>query len=373
MRNITVIMKPTSECNLRCRYCYHASTNYEAGIMSENVLEAIISKVQSEYNDIMYVWHGGEPLLCGLDFFRKALQLEYKYTRDPMRIRNCIQTNGTLLSQEVLQFCLENRISVTVSLDGPGELNCCRQQTEMVETNIAQAQNSGVPISMLSVINHYNVDHMIDIYRYAQEKKIPLKMNPVFKLNPTDHEDYLVDGETYVAEFQKLFDYWLYDPKATGSIEPIMQFLKMYFEKKGTECIYGSCLYHWLSFMHDGSVYPCGRTYPSQYQLGNIMDVSSIQQVYETDAYRELTIASILRRQQCAEQCAYFGICNGGCNSSCMAEGNLAVPNSENCKVFQGCFGYVCAKLDEILRTSNLTGVNAIITELLRRFPLNAD
>lgn len=117
MRQITVIMKPTSECNLRCRYCYHANTDYETGIMTEEVLDAIISKVQSEYNDIVYVWHGGEPLLCGLDFFRKALQLEHKYIRDPMRIRNCIQTNGILLSKEVLQFCLENRISVTVSLD----------------------------------------------------------------------------------------------------------------------------------------------------------------------------------------------------------------------------------------------------------------
>ena len=87
MRQITVIMKPTSECNLRCRYCYHANTDYETGIMTEKVLDAIISKVQSEYNDIVYVWHGGEPLLCGLDFFRKALQLEHKYIRDPMRIR----------------------------------------------------------------------------------------------------------------------------------------------------------------------------------------------------------------------------------------------------------------------------------------------
>lgn len=86
---------------------------------------------------------------------------------------------------------------------------------------------------MLSVINRYNVDHMIEIYRYAQERSIPLKMNPVFKVNAADHEEYLIDSATYVKNFQKLFDYWLCDSKATGNIEPIMQFLRMYFEKRG--------------------------------------------------------------------------------------------------------------------------------------------
>ena len=373
MRQITVIMKPTSECNLRCRYCYHANTDYETGIMTEEVLDAIISKVQSEYNDIVYVWHGGEPLLCGLDFFRKALQLEHKYIRDPMRIRNCIQTNGILLSKEVLQFCLENRISVTVSLDGPGKLNGCRQQTDQVERNLAKARESGVPISMLSVINRYNVDHMIEIYRYAQERSIPLKMNPVFKVNAADHEEYLIDSATYVKNFQKLFDYWLCDSKATGNIEPIMQFLRMYFEKKGTECIYGSCLYHWISFMQDGSIYPCGRTYPLKYQLGNITEVSDIQQVFETEVYRELTIASILRRQHCAEQCSYFGICNGGCNSSCLVDDNLTVPNPENCEIFQGCYGYVCAKLDDLRCTTAWNTENVVVLGMLREFMSTKD
>ncbi len=341
--------------------------------MTAEVLDAIISKVQSEYNDIMYVWHGGEPLLCGLDFLRKALQLEHKYIRDPMRIRNCIQTNGTLLSQEVLQFCLENRISVTVSLDGPGDLNCCRQQTDQVEMNLDKARNSGIPISMLSVINRYNVNHMIDIYRYAQDKGIPLKMNPVFKMNATDHEDYLVDSSIYIINFQNLFDYWLHDPKATANVEPIMQFLRMYFEKRGTECIYGSCLYHWISFMHDGSIYPCGRTYPLKYQLGNITEVSSIQQVFETGVYRELTIASILRRQHCAEVCDYFGICNGGCNSSCLADGDLTTPNTENCKIFQGCYKYVCAKLDDLRRAPAVATENAVILGMLHKFALTVD
>ena len=78
--NITLIVKPTNECNFRCKYCYHADTSYDMGIMSEEILEALIKKAQSEFRQVVYVWHGGEPLLCGPDFFRKAVMTSYNST-----------------------------------------------------------------------------------------------------------------------------------------------------------------------------------------------------------------------------------------------------------------------------------------------------
>lgn len=368
MKTITVIMKPTSECNLRCKYCYHSITNYTPGVMTEEILESIICKVQKEYNDIMYVWHGGEPLLCGVTFFEKAISLQLKYARDPMRIRNSIQTNGTLLTSEVLEFCSKNHISIAVSFDGPGELNCCRQETETVECNLSNALNSGIGVSMLSVINHYNVMHITELYKYAQKKKIPLKMNPVFKIYKEDCADYLLDIKTYINAFQELFDYWLFDSNASSNIEPIMQFVKMYFEKKGSECLYGSCLYKWVSFSHDGSIYPCGRFYQKEYCLGNILELSSVEQAFSSEVYRKMTVSSILRRQQCSENCEYFSICEGGCNSNCILNGDLTSPDVNSCKIFYSCFSYIQNKLDTIRNEPNFKSVNPLILKCFSHY-----
>lgn len=367
MKSITIIMKPTSECNMRCQYCYHAETEYEKGIMKLEVLKQIISKVQSEYDDIMYVWHGGEPLLCGIDFFRQAFAYQKEFVRNHMRIRNCIQTNGTLLTPELLQLCYENNVSISISFDGPNELNQCRQQTENAEYGIELACNSGVRTSILSVINCYNVTHMIDLYEYAKRKKVPLKMNPVFKTSNTEYQHYLLSEEIYIQEFKKLFDYWLYDIEARADVEPIMQYLKMYFQGKGTECVYGSCLYRWLAFMHDGTIYPCGRNYPSKYQLGNIASVSVIHEAFETEAYRELTISSIIRRTNCEQKCKYYHLCHSGCNSNCLINGELDVPNQEICEIFKGCYGYVEEKIRQVLDGKDRKQEpNAVIMAMLK-------
>ena len=112
----------------------------------------------------------------------------------------------------------------------------------------------------------------------------------------------------------------------------------------------------------------CGGLLAYGYLSGeNITEVSDIQQVFETEVYRELTIASILRRQRCAEQCSYFGICNGGCNSSCLVEDNLTVPNPENCEIFQGCYGYVCAKLDGLRCATALNTKNRVVLGMLHK------
>lgn len=361
MRAITVIMKPTAECNLRCRYCYHSTSGYECGRMSEEILEAVISKVQREFNDIMYVWHGGEPLLCGVSFLEKAVALQKKYASDPMCIRNCIQTNGTLLTDEVLDFCEHNHIPVAVSFDGPGALNACRQKTALVEQRLTDAAKRGANVSMLAVINRYNVDHMEEIYRFAREQKIPVKMNPVFQVSKEDHSDYLLDGEHYIRAFKTLFDHWLVDPEAAAQVEPIMQYVKMYFQHRGTECIHGSCLYKWVSVTHDGSIYPCGRF--SDHRMGNILEVSGIGEAFAADVYQKLTVDSILRRQYCQKNCDAFEICRGGCNSVCALQGDVTKPEETSCKIFRSCFEHVRDRLEET-RSKSCEGANPIIRKL---------
>ena len=69
--NITVIMKPTNQCNLRCKYCYHADNGYDKEKMTDQVLEKAIAVTAPFFKRVEYNWHGGEPLIMGLDFYER--------------------------------------------------------------------------------------------------------------------------------------------------------------------------------------------------------------------------------------------------------------------------------------------------------------
>ena len=102
--SISIIAKPTSECNFRCKYCYHADTKYETGILELIKLEKLIRLCQEEYDHVDYTWHGGEPLICGVDYFKEIIKLQQEYKRQNSVINNSVQTNGSLLSNQFIRF-----------------------------------------------------------------------------------------------------------------------------------------------------------------------------------------------------------------------------------------------------------------------------
>ena len=73
--------------------------------------------------EVTFAWQGGEPTLMGLEFFRRAVQLQEKYRKPGTRIVNTIQTNATTLNEEWCRFFHEQRFLVGISLDGPRPLH----------------------------------------------------------------------------------------------------------------------------------------------------------------------------------------------------------------------------------------------------------
>ena len=114
-RRMHAMIKPGgSSCNLNCTYCYYLSKKELLGQssrrMSDETLERFVESYISgqEAEEIPFIWQGGEPALLGLDFFRRALELQAKYAPQGRRITNDLQTNGTLLDDEWCAFLKEN-------------------------------------------------------------------------------------------------------------------------------------------------------------------------------------------------------------------------------------------------------------------------
>ncbi|MBU1557743.1 radical SAM protein, partial [Patescibacteria group bacterium] len=117
-----IIKVVSSSCNLRCIYCYYnGKHSKKLQIMDTETLTNLIEKMLSfgERETVGFCWHGGEPLLAGIDYYEKIVSLQNKLNTEGKKIRNSIQTNGTLINKNWADFFVKNNFSVGISLDGP--------------------------------------------------------------------------------------------------------------------------------------------------------------------------------------------------------------------------------------------------------------
>ena len=120
-RSLSLIIKVISACNLACRYC--DADIYSNRRMSLDTVSQIIKKALDYADRVEFIWHGGEPLLMGIQFYEKVVELQKRYRREGQTIINDLQTNGTLISQEWVDFFKAIDFHVGVSLDGPPEVH----------------------------------------------------------------------------------------------------------------------------------------------------------------------------------------------------------------------------------------------------------
>ena len=178
----STMLKPAgSACNLDCHYCYYLDKAVQYGgrqaVMSDELLESYVRQY-IEANDVptvTFCWHGGEPLLLGLGFYRKAMALQKKYA-DGKRIENTLQTNGTLVDGEWCDLFAENNFLVGISLDGPQDIHDAFRVTkggqptfERVMRTIGMFRERGVEYNTLSVVNRLCEGRGAEIYRFFRD------------------------------------------------------------------------------------------------------------------------------------------------------------------------------------------------------------
>ena len=76
---VTVIVKPTLDCDLHCRHCYHPITERSDALLDMETFERTVRMVKEGFEYSRYIWHGGEPLLAPFSFYKKAFAVQKKY------------------------------------------------------------------------------------------------------------------------------------------------------------------------------------------------------------------------------------------------------------------------------------------------------
>lgn len=338
-----VMLKPAgAHCNLACKYCYYLEKNKlyptaQRHLMSNEMLEQFTREyIEAQtMNQVLFTWHGGEPLLRSIDFYRKALSLQQKYAGG-RRIDNVIQTNGTLLTDEWCEFFAQNHWLVGISIDGPQpdhdhyRLTAAGKPSwKKVMQGIKLLKKHGVEWNAMAVVNAYNANHPLEFYRFFKENGCQfLQFTPIVE-RLTRHEDgrtlaSLADkdeislSEASVAPEQwgyflcAIFDEWVRKDVGKIFVEIFDCTLANWMGISPGICAYSKECGHAGVMEHNGDVYSCDHFVFPEYKLGNIRDHSLIDMLYgeQQQEFSRLKHSSLPR--QC-KVCDMEFACHGEC------------------------------------------------------------
>lgn len=364
-RDVQVFVKPAGAlCNMACRYCYYLDKRPLAppgGLsrMPDNLLEQyIVQQIDASPSSVVtFSWHGGEPTVLGLDFFRRVVELQRRHRRPGRRIVNGIQTNGLLIDETWSRFFRDERFRVGLSLDGPADLHDPYRVTRSGEPTHAGAmrafellQRHGVACDILCVVHDRNVREPIRVYRFFRRLGarslvfLPL-VEPVDRGLPSGSDRTAgvrahsaagqpdAEGESKTATPSTLgvcvsersvlagaygtflctiFDEWVARDANRIAVQIFDEATRPARGLQHSLCIFREICGDVPIIERNGDVYCCDHYVDAAHRLGNIRDTPLVELI-ESPAQQAFGQAKQTTLPQYCRACEVRLMCNGGC------------------------------------------------------------
>jgi len=328
MNRSTIIAKTTHGCNQNCKYCM-IFEDADKSFMDSITLENTIVKTadfNKEFGSSGFIWHGGEPLLMGLDFYKQVIEIQNKIPNH--KFRNSIQTNGILL-ENYIDFFVKNNFHVGISLDGIEETHNYLRPLKNNQPSfnktlnaIKLAKKHKIGGGVIMVLNKITAAKINEIYDFFKENEINHQLNPQIPAGQAlVNKDLGLDSVTVGNIMKDYFDKWFNDyTEPILHVDPfthIMYNLGVSQNKKlilnyPISCTHSNnCSSNFFSVGPNGDIYPCGRfNGDKEFYMGNI----NINSLFEAN---ESKVQEIFKQREkgldeCKE-CDYVRICNSGC------------------------------------------------------------
>ena len=324
-----VMAKPVgSRCNMHCRYCYYLdkgqySSHARQSRMSFDLLERLIRQtIESNPGPVVsFTWHGGEPTLAGLDFYRRALELERKYLPKGWRAWNNLQTNGLMLNAAWCRFLHEHGFDVGLSIDGSQSVHDQNRRDlggqgtwSRVSQGIARLKDAGIRPDLLCTVNAASEQAPLEVYQALRDtgsgwiQFIPIVVRrPDGTLAPES-----VTPEGYGRFLCAVFDAWLYHDLGVLDVQLFAETARIWAGGQASLCWMAPTCGRVLIVEEDGSVYSCDHFVDPEHRLGNLASAR-----LETMADSPAQLDFGRRKQstltaQC-RACPWLRCCGGGC------------------------------------------------------------
>lgn len=349
-QGIHVVTKPIGPaCNLDCEYCFYLEKqalfgNDENCRMSDDVLSAFISNyIASQQTPVVdFVWQGGEPTLLGIDFFKRVIELQAPFLRQKT-IKNSLQTNGTLLTDEWCSFLKKHDFMVGISLDGPQDVHDRYRRDrqgngtfDKVMRGLRLLQKHNVEYNVLASVAHHTATRALDVYRFLRGEGIEfIQFSPIVERMPDEESlrhslrlagPALLDTQTRQIEVTPwsvvsreygdflitIYEEWVRHDVGKVFVMNFEWALNAWIGNPSPVCIHAEQCGRTVVLEYNGDVYACDHFVYPEYKLGNVRTDSLLQMIGKS-ALSGFGIAKETALPRWCRECKVLAACRGGC------------------------------------------------------------
>ncbi|AKB57825.1 anaerobic sulfatase maturase [Methanosarcina barkeri] len=335
---IHVLAKPTGAiCNLACSYCFFLTKEalYPGSKfrMSDEVLENYIRQLITAHqsSQVTVAWQGGEPTLMGVEFYRRAIELQEKYRKPGLTFENTMQTNGTLLDDEWCRFFKENNFLIGISIDGPRELHDTYRvgkkgngTFDQVMKGLRLLQKHGVEYNVLTTVNRANADYPLEVYHFLRDEVGTdwMQFIPVVeRINEKGHtlyqrgdtvSDRSVQPEQFGSFLSRIFDEWVRNDVGKVFVQTFEASARKWLGMPSGMCVFEETCGTGLALEHNGDLYSCDHFVEPDHLLGNIMEkeiseLAALEKQYRFGQNKRDNLPQVCR------ECEVLFACQGEC------------------------------------------------------------
>jgi uncharacterized protein len=290
-----------------------------------------------------FVWHGGEATLRPVSFYRKALWLQQRFRQPGQKIVNSLQTNGTHLTQEWLEFVKRYDFNVGVSLDGPPEIHDCRRvdvagrpTSEKVREGLAKLAAHGVKHGVIVVVDEeiiaLGAKRLLAYLLELGVSHVAL-LNVVPEGDPlqASREDPFLEFPRYIDFLRDLFHLWWSSCADRIAFREISDLLRKVRGERGRYCVYdGNCMGGYFTIEPMGEISACDKFQgDGRFRFGHVLemdlaDISASPELLQVHAATDGDIDG-------TRQCHWFNVCQGGCPHDRYVRRRRNVSHDERC------------------------------------------
>lgn len=338
-----------SVCNLDCKYCYYLEKTHlypkkQKHFMDDEMLEHYVKSYIEASNgeEVIFTWHGGEPLLQKIEFYQQAVVLQQKYARQfKRRVVNSLQTNGTLITDEWAQFFAQNQFLIGLSLDGPDQLHDYYRTTKNgkptfpdVMQGLELLKKYKVEFNILATVNSYNVHFPLKVYRFfkdigaryiqftpiveremngAQGHDVELSIaSPLVENSQAKITEWTVNPLDYGKFLNAIFDEWVENDIGDYYVINFDAMLANWYGVEPPLCIFAKKCGHAIAMEYNGDIYSCDHFVFGDYKLGNLKN-DKLQTLLNLPEQKKFGADKQDNLPTQCKQCDFLFACNGEC------------------------------------------------------------
>lgn len=357
MRPTSILVHPVgTTCNIACSYCLHRHTDMQdfsrkmkvETFMSfyEKWLTIIPDSVECEI-----IWHGGEPTLRGIDFYREILRQSVACTPPTKNVKHCVQTNGTTMNEDWAMLFKEYGVLVGVSMDGPQELHDSLRILRNGKGTFVRAisayrilERYGVTSGIVVVVNQQNVEHPEKIFQFMKDYGIlRLQLSPCMEFGEAK-DNYSVTIEKFEYFICRLYDLWIVENNPAISIGFISDVVDHLLGNEHYNCLLSDRCHHFAVLDWTGTIKTCDGMRIRQQSLGKVGQ-NDINHPQFLESWRVFHENISRNRLEICSSCEWYKICHGGCPYHWPEKGEL---KTSFCQSHKKIFGHIATSIRSI-------------------------